>query len=266
MPACSTAWRAALRSSSSSIAATTRRAAAYTVINVTKELAAKGVKTVSDLAALKGKKIGVSGMGSINQYVTSRALQKAGLDPRKDVQWIANVAQPDLMKMLGQSQVDATDLAYQFGAFAEKNGWGPMIARGDQIDPGGTIALFATRSDLIKSKRDLLVRFAMAYLQGAREFNAAAIDPEHHVGIVDILAKTAALQKPETIRAIAPYWSYVNEDGMPNMASIMKMQDYWADYYDFVERKVAQDRLFDPSIATEAVARLNAENPFGSAK
>jgi NitT/TauT family transport system substrate-binding protein len=234
----------------------------YTVINVSKDMAAAGVKTLADLGKLKGKKIGVSGTGSINQYVFSLALQRAGLDPRKDVTWVTNVPQPDLMKMLGQSQVDATDLAYQFGFFAEKNGWGPMIATGDTIDPDGTIGVFATRQALVRDKRDVLVRFAMAYLQGAKEFNAAAAAPDQHPDIVDILARTTALQKPETVKAIAPFWSYVNEDGQPNVASIMKMQDYWADYYDFVEKKVSAERLFDLSIAKEAVARLEKEKPF----
>ena len=226
----------------------------YTVINVSKQMAESGVKSLADLGKLKGKKIGVSGTGSINQYVFSLALQKAGLDPRKDVQWVFNVPQPDLMKMLGQNQVDATDLAYQFGFFAEKNGWGPMIATGDKIDPDGTIAVIATRQSLLKDKRDQLVRFAMAYLQGAKEFNAAAANPDKHPDIVEILAKTTALQKPETIKAIAPNWSYVNEDGIPNIPSVMKMQDYWADYYDYVEKKVSADRLFDTSIAKEAIA------------
>lgn len=234
----------------------------YTVINVSKAMSDAGVKTAADFGKLKGKKIGVSGTGSINQYVFSLALQKAGLDPRKDVQWVFNVPQPDLMKMLGQNQIDATDLAYQFGFFAEKNGWGPMVITGDKIDPDGTIAVFATNQALIRDKRDLLVRFAMAYLQGAKEFNAAAADPAKHRDIVEILAKTTALQKPETVTAIAPNWSYVNEDGKPNVASIMKMQDYWAGYYDYVGKKVTPERLFDLSIAKDALQRLETEKPF----
>jgi NitT/TauT family transport system substrate-binding protein len=234
----------------------------YTVINVSKQMAESGIKSLTDLGKLKGKKIGVSGTGSINQYVFSLALQKAGLDPRKDVQWVFNVPQPDLMRMLGQNQVDATDLAYQFGFFAEKNGWGPMIATGDKIDPDGTIAVIATRQPLLKDRRDQLVRFAMAYLQGAKEFNAAAADPDKYPEIIEILAKTTALQKPETIKAIAPNWSYVNEDGIPNISSVMKMQDYWADYYDYVEKKVSAERLFDTSIAKEATRRLETEKPF----
>lgn len=235
---------------------------AYTVINVSKEMADAGVTKLADLGKLKGKRIGVSGTGSINQYVMSLALQEAGLDPRKDVTWITNVPQPDLMKMLGQSQVDATDLAYQFGFFAEKNGWGPMVVTDDEVDPDGTIGLYATRKDVVEEKRDLLVRFAMAYLQGAKEFNAAAADPDAHPDIVEILAATTALKNPDTIKAIAPNWSYVNEDGLPNVASIMKMQDYWADYYDFVEKKVTAEQLFDTALAEEALARLEKEKPF----
>ena len=235
----------------------------YSVINVSKQMSDAGVKSLADMAKLKGKKIGVSGTGSINQYMFSLALQKAGLDPRKDVQWITNIPQPDLMKMLGQGTIDGTDLAYQFGFFAEKNGWGPMLVTGDKLDADGTIGMYATRQSVIKDKRDVLIRFAMAYLQGAKEFNAAAIAPDQHADIVDILARTTALQKAETIKAIAPNWSYVNEDGVPNVASVMRMQDYWADYYNLIEKKVTAEQLFDTSIAKEASRRLEAEKPFG---
>jgi ABC-type nitrate/sulfonate/bicarbonate transport system substrate-binding protein len=112
----------------------------------------------------------------------------------KDVQWVTNVPQPDLMKMLGQKQVDATDLAYQFGYFAQNNKWGPIIAVDDEIDPDGAVGLYAARTDFVKDKRDVMVRFAMAYLQGVKEFNAAAGDPAKYPEIVDILARSTALQ------------------------------------------------------------------------
>jgi NitT/TauT family transport system substrate-binding protein len=236
----------------------------YTVINVTQELFDGGVKSLADFAKLKGKRVGLSATGSINQYLFARALQNAGLDPRKDVQWITNVPQPDLMKMLGQKQVDATDLAYQFGYFAQNNKWGPIVAVDDQIDPDGAVGLYAARTDFLKSKRDVLVRFAMAYLQGVKEFNAAAGEPAKHSDIVDILARSTALQKPELVRAIAPNWSASNEDGIPNVKSVMAQQDYWSKYFTYVEKPVAEDKLFDLSIAREAKARLDREKPFGN--
>ena len=237
----------------------------YTVMNVTQAVSDEGVRTLADFGKLKGKRIGVGALGSINQYNAAQALLKAGLDPAKDVQWIVNVPQPDLMRMLGQNQVDATDLAYQFGFFAQNNKWGPMVANGDQIVPGAEIATYAVRKDFLQKNRDAVVRFAMAYLQGIKEFNAAAKDPGAHADIVDILAKNTALNKPELVKAIAPHWSYIADDGLPLVESIMTMQDFWSGkYFTFVEKKVTRTQLFDLNVAKEAKARLEREKPFGN--
>lgn len=50
------------------------------------------------------------------------------------------------------------------------------------------------------------------------------------------------------------------KDGLPNIASIMKMQDYWADYYDYIENKVTAEQLFDIEIAKEALARSRSRS------
>jgi NitT/TauT family transport system substrate-binding protein len=105
----------------------------------------------------------------------------------------------------------------------------------------------------------------MAYLQGVKEFNAAAAAPDKHPDIVAILARTTALNKPELVKAIAPHWSYINEDGMPPVDSIMKMQDYWSSpAFHFVEKKVTKEQLFDLTVAKEAKERLEREKPFGN--
>lgn len=226
-------------------------------------MADQGLRSLDDIAKLKGKRVGVGALGSINQFNAAKALNKAGLDPAKDVQWIVNVPQPDLMRMLGQNQLEATDLAYQFGYFAEKNGWGPMIAPGDVIAPNGQISTYAIRKEYLAKNRDVVIRFAMAYLQGVKEFNAAAAAPDKFPEIVDILAKSTTLKDPAVFRAMAPNWSYTNEDGMPVVDSVMEMQDFWSGpYFKFVEKKVSRDDIFDLSVAREAKARLDKEKPF----
>jgi NitT/TauT family transport system substrate-binding protein len=237
---------------------------AYTVMNVSQKLADDGVKSLADLGKLRGKRIGVNALGSINHFNAATALVRAGLDPVKDVQWVMNVPQPDMMKMLGQDQLDATDLGYQFGYFAQNNKWGPIVATGDQIAPNAEIATIAVRKDFLAKNRDAVVRYAMAYLQAAKEFNAAAKAPDQHQDIVEILAKNTALNKPELVKAIAPNWGYVAEDGLPLVDSIMQMQDFWSGkYYQLVEKKVSPEQLFDLGIAKEAKARLDKEKPFG---
>jgi NitT/TauT family transport system substrate-binding protein len=240
-----------------------RKGFAYTLVNVTQALYDQGVHSMADFAKLKGKKMGVGALGSINQYNLAQALLKVGLDPAKDVQWVVNISQPDLMKMLGQGQVDATDLAWQFGVFAEQNKWGPIVATGDQMVPDAAIGMFAARKEFLDKNHDVAVRFAMAYLHAAQEFNAAASAPDQHPDIIELLAKNTALNKPELVKAIAPHWSYVNEDGLPLVDSIMAMQDFWSGkYFSYVEKKVSREQLFDLSIAKEAKARLDNDKPF----
>jgi NitT/TauT family transport system substrate-binding protein len=173
--------------------------------------------------------------------------------------------QPDLMRMLGQNQIDATDLAYQFGFFAQNNKWGPIIAKDDEIEPNGAIATYAVRRDYLEKNRDVIVRWAMAYLQGVKEFNATAANPDAHPDIVEILAKNTVLNKPELVKAIAPNWGYLNEDGTPPVDSIMSMQEFWSSGpFKLVEKKIPREQLFDLSGATEAKAQLVREKPFGN--
>lgn len=238
---------------------------AYTLVNVTQAIADQGVKSMADFAKLKGKKIGVGALGSINQYNMAQALVKAGLNPAKDVQWVVNVSQPDLMKMLGSGQVDATDLAWQFGVFAQQNKWGPIVATGDEMVPNAAIGMFVVRKDFLDKNRDVVVRFAMAYLHAAKEFNAAAQAPDKHMDVVELLAKNTALNKPELVKGIAPNWSYIAEDGAPLVDSIMQMQDFWSgQYFQYVEKKVSREQLFDLNVAKEAQARLAKDKPFGN--
>src|SRR3569833_1739153 len=98
------------------------------------------------------------------------------------------------MKLLGQKQVDATDLAYQFGLFDQNNKWGPIVAVDDEIDPDGAVGLYAARKQNIQQHRDVLVRFAMAYLLGFKEFIASITAPDKHPNNNENHAKRTALQ------------------------------------------------------------------------
>ena len=85
--------------------------------------------------------------------------------------------------------------------------------------------ILAVDRNYIASNRDTVIRFGIAYLPGAKEFNAAAMDPDRQPGILAILAKGTVLNKPELLKAIAPDWSrsstrpYVIANGEPLLPS-----------------------------------------------
>ncbi|HZU08093.1 MAG TPA: ABC transporter substrate-binding protein [Chloroflexota bacterium] len=235
----------------------------YVGLNVSQELYNAGVRGLSELAMLRGKKIGVTAPGSINHYVTARALIAVGLDPRRDVDWHFGVPQPDLVKLFGTKQVDAVNLAYQFSAAAEQQGFGPIIGTGADVEPYVQIAVIAARNDYVARNRDTVERFTMAYLQGVREYNATIRSPDAHPDNLAVLAKYTTLDTPEKLKAIWPHWTWVSTDGAINVQSVMAQQDFWADYYNsMVERKVAETDLIDQSILRSATERLQREQTF----
>ena len=123
------------------------------------ELYDQGVRSLADFAKLKGKKVGVGAVGSINQYNVAQGAAEGRSRSRQGRAVDRQRAAAGPHEMLGQSQVDVTDLAYQFGLFAQNNKWGPIIANGDQIAPNAAIATFAVRKDYLQKNRDAVIRW-----------------------------------------------------------------------------------------------------------
>lgn len=67
-------------------------------------IANERVQTVRDL---KGKRVGVYALGGGDHVLVSSMLAYIGLDPRKDINWIAGAELSDAMRFFVQGQVDA---------------------------------------------------------------------------------------------------------------------------------------------------------------
>jgi NitT/TauT family transport system substrate-binding protein len=240
-----------------------RRGRAVTAVVVRSDHYDAGVKALPDLAKMKGKTAAVGAAGSINQYGLASALKLAGLDPVRDVQWQTSVPQPDIVKQLGQKQVDIADITYHLAYLAEKQGFCRILLSRDEILPDSQVAMHTVRDDMLQRRRDVVVRYAMACIQAGRQFNQVAGDPGKHADMLKLIVKSILPRDEALLTAVAPHWEWIAEDGMPNIASIMAQQDFWADTFNIVERKVPEGRAIDPSIAKEAVQRLTAEKPFG---
>ncbi len=241
-----------------------RRGRAVTSVNVRSDHYEAGIRTLKDLGKLKGKLVAVGAAGSINQYSMSGALLQAGLNPATDVTWQTTVAQPDIVKQLGQKQVDAAESTYHLAFLAQKQGFSRIVASRDEHLPDSQLGMIVARDEILQKRRDLLVRFAMAYIHTGRLFNQVAADPGQHPQILQMIIKHIFIKDVELLKAVAPHWEWIAEDGVPNVASVMQQQDHWADLFKLVEQKVPQARIFDLDIARDAARRLSAERPFGA--
>jgi ABC-type nitrate/sulfonate/bicarbonate transport system substrate-binding protein len=240
-----------------------RRGRAVTALVIRSDHYEAGINTLPDLTRTKGKIAAVGAAGSINQYGLGSALKLAGLDPVRDVQWQTSVPQPDIVKQLGQKQVDVAEITYHLAFLAQKQGFCRILLSRDEILPDSQTAMQTARDELLEKRRDAVIRYAMACIHAGRIFNQVAGEPANHPDMLKLIVKSILPRDEELLKAVAPHWEWIAEDGRPNLVSVMQQQDFWADTFKFVERKVATERVIDAGIAAEATQRLAAEKPFG---
>jgi NitT/TauT family transport system substrate-binding protein len=240
-----------------------KRGRAVTALVIRKDHYEAGIKSLPDLAKLKGKVAAVGAAGSINQYGLGSALKLAGLDPARDVQWQTSVAQPDIVKQLGQRQVDVAEITYHLAYLAQQQDFCRILLSRDEILPDSQAAMMTVRDEIRDKRRDTVVRFAMACIHAARLFNRVAGEPDKHPELLKLIVRSIIPKDEALLKAVAPHWEWIAEDGLPNIPSIMQQQDFWADTFKMVEKKIPQERVIDASIAIEATRRLDADKPFG---
>jgi len=219
-----------------------------------------GMTSPDKMALLKGKRIAIQAPGGIDQYLIGRGVQKAGLDPRADVEWSSGLAYPDIVKAIGAGQADAANVPVPLGFLVERNNFGKLVFSGWDIEPDTQLACWAMSQKFLEQNRSAAVRFAMVHTYAGRLYNKAAAskDPE----VIKIISEATKVPPP-LIEAAAPRWTWFFEDGKPNIESCMRQGRFWTETMKLVSGSVTEQQVFDLSAATEANERLNKANPFG---
>lgn len=151
---------------------------------------------------LKGKKIGVSDLGTTDYPVTRAVLKNLGIDPDRDVQWIAVGAGVSAGVALQRGVIDA--LAYFDTGFGQIEAAGidmRMLPRPSDIPLIGGLFLSA-HADFLKANRKLAVGYARAVAKSS-EFLLA--NPEAGAKVfLDLYPETAprGAGKEEAVRSV----------------------------------------------------------------
>lgn len=114
----------------------------------------------------KGKKIGVSSIGSAPHIILREALAQAGMNPDRDVTTLAIGGSGDRLAALIAGTVDATPVDVAYVEKAEKLGLVPILYFGDVVNTrlGG----FGVSFDKIRKNPGQIVRVIRATLKGVR--------------------------------------------------------------------------------------------------
>ena len=105
------------------------------------------IKSVADL---KGKKMGVSRIGSSTHYFAILALRRFGLDPTRDITFIQAGGEPERLAALVSGSVDAATLTPPTDAKAIAHGFRYLVHGPDLRIPYAAVILVSRRSLIAK--------------------------------------------------------------------------------------------------------------------
>src|SRR5918996_2322618 len=122
--------------------------------------------SISALKELKGKKIGVSALGTRSDLVARVILRRAGLDPAKDVEVVAAGLSPARALALSKNLVQGAPLSPEVAAEAQKLGIKILEVKPVPVVTG----LIITTRSFIKREEGIMRRFMRGYAAAIHHF------------------------------------------------------------------------------------------------
>lgn len=163
--------------------------------------------SISGPADLKGKRIGITRVGSLTDLLLRPALAKWGLDAKKDVTIVQIGGMTDIATAISLKKVDAGVISFPTSYYAEKMGVKTLLDFADSGTeiPATTVAVSRNYS---QSHRDVVLRFLKAYVEGTqrlltdRQLGIRALAKYGGIKDQDLLASTYELFTTKYIKKV----------------------------------------------------------------
>jgi ABC-type nitrate/sulfonate/bicarbonate transport system substrate-binding protein len=187
------------------------------------------VKTLDDL---RGKKIGLTTMGSQEDAVMRFLLKERGINPYRDVSFLAVGAAPTRLAALSKGVVQASVFIPPQDIAAEKLGLHPLIDMSQLglYNPG---SCFASTKTYIGTHRDTVTRVMKTFVEGLKFYR------ENKEFVLKVTADFAQNRDPEVLNAtyntvtrFQDRIPYVNMKGIEFMLKAIELRDPRAKNFD----------------------------------
>ena len=219
-----------------------------TALLVRRDLYDRGVRTMREL---KGRKIGVTQIGSTFHYNVGRYLEKEGMAPG-DVELVPLQALPALNDALAAKRVDAVATAEPFVSRLESTGTGVTIVQTGDTFPWQIATVMY--SDRFARNRKAAVAFMKGYVKASRAYFDAVLASKSGPAFEEVVAITARYTGagPDLIRKGFPYQ---DRDGRL-MPGDVGRQIAWWHTQKLVKAPVAEKDIVDESFLRDALKDL----------
>ena len=224
-----------------------------TGIVVQKELYDAGLRQIADL---KGKRVGITTLGSTFHYSLGNILEKSGLK-LEDVRVVPLQTMPAAIEALKGKQVDAILLPQPFPGTAEAQGFGKILFWAGDLYPWQTVAVFYSRKFAADRKR--AVAFMKGYVKASRYYYDAVLTQRdgrpvpgaNYDEVVRIVAKYTEA-RPEVIRLGFPFQ---DRNARLLVTDIERQMKWWTDN-GFMKRTIPLKGIVDTSFVEEAAKAI----------
>jgi len=208
-----------------------------------------GVRKIKDL---KGKRIGITQIGSTFHYVIGRLLEAKGLS-LNDVELVPLGSISAITASLQSRQIDAGVVPEPNSSQAIRAGYAKLITQaGDVIDYQSSAIFFSP--DLVKNDRELAIKFLKAYIKTTRYYYDAVLTkkPGEHFGeVVDIIAKYTG-SPADNIKVSLPY---IDRNG-DLLSNDIQTQIDWYFSHKMIEQSIASKEVADTTLWNEALKQM----------
>lgn len=219
-----------------------------TALVVRKDLHDNGVRTMKEL---KGRKIGVTQIGSTFHYNVGRYLEKEGMQPG-DVELVPLQALPALNDALAARRVDAVATAEPFVSRLEASGAGVTIVRTGDTFPW-QIATVMYSAKFVKDRK-AAVAFMKGYAKSSRAYHDAVLARKSGPAFDEVVTLTSKYTgaSADLIRKGFPYQ---DRDGRL-MPGDVGRQTAWWHAQKLVKAPIPEKDIVDESFLREALRDL----------
>jgi ABC-type nitrate/sulfonate/bicarbonate transport systems, periplasmic components len=205
-----------------------------------------------DYKDMKGMRVAIASVGSINQLFVEKALEKGGLTS-KDIKFVIVDSFPDMLTAVANGNADATMQIEPLITKGVDEGILEWWKDPDEYATGEEISVVMYSPNFVKNK-ELCNKFMVAYLQGVRAFNDAFISGNKDQDkIIDILTKTTFVDSADIFRRMKP--PGLDPDGYVLKQGVIADQE-WYMSQGLVKSRADVDKLVDNSYVEYALTVL----------
>jgi ABC-type nitrate/sulfonate/bicarbonate transport system substrate-binding protein len=177
---------------------------------------------ISEVKMLKGAKIGVSFPGDTPQLVLKRFLRRHGLNPDRDVGYVAGQFSPTAFQGLSSGLLDAAVLAPPFNVLAQEQGLRVLAFLGTAVPDATTSNGIVTSDRKIKLQPEQVrsvVRASLRSLLAYRSRRNAAIDLL--ISVFEIGRPTAERVYADSLMILTPDGA-ISKDKIRNILNMIE--------------------------------------------